>query len=149
MEILYKRHKGPEELSVEPTRGSEEAAGWDLYAAETTFLHPFEPKLVATNLDVAVPSGHMLLVMPRSGNALKKQLIIPNSPGLIDPDYRGHLGVIMTYMPEERDTEPCRICEGTRIAQAVLVPYVTQSWREVDELPPTQRGRAGFGSTGS
>lgn len=134
-----------------PTQATSGSAGWDLYCAETVILKPLVPTLVPTFLEVAIPDGHMLLVLPRSSLAYKKNLLIPNSPGLIDADYRGHLQVILSWMPSE-DTVPqqqLEIKQGERIAQAVLVPYVHQSWIEVDELPPTTRSKGGFGSTGT
>lgn len=146
MDILFKAHHGKEFFA--PSHGSEEAAGWDLSAAEDTVLRPFEPKLVPCNFDLAIPKGHMLLVLPRSGNSLRKHLIIPNSPGLIDADYRGHLQVILTYLCSPSLVDPIKISKGDRIAQAILVPYVHQNWVLVDQLPPTQRGTKGFGSTG-
>jgi dUTP pyrophosphatase len=137
-----------------PTRGSEGAAGWDLYSAEDVELSPLQPTLVPTNLDIAIPAGHMLLILPRSGNSLKKNLLIPNSPGLIDEDYRGHLQVILMWAPRtgrnpvDYFTERLMIKKGERIAQAVLMPYVAQTWIQKQELPSTHRGTSGFGSTG-
>lgn len=135
-----------------PTRGTDGAAGWDLFAAEEVILLPFKPALVPTNLDIAIPKDHMMLVLPRSGNSLKKNLLIPNSPGLIDEDYRGHLQVILSWMPENYNSGVVmkyKIAKGDRIAQAVLVPYVTQNWVKSSVLPQTARGEAGFGSTGN
>lgn len=141
-----------------PTRGSAGAAGWDLYAAENCCLKPFVPTLCPTNIDIAVPAGHMLWVLPRSGNSLKKQIIVPNSPGLVDEDYRGHLQVILSWIPNVNEvwnwagapimTPVLIVKKGERIAQVVLMPYVEQVWSRKDELPPSARGAAGFGSTG-
>jgi deoxyuridine 5'-triphosphate nucleotidohydrolase len=97
----------------------------------------------------------MLLILPRSGNALKKKLLIPNSPGLIDEDFRGHLQIILTWIPPQTETEDdglpyiCKIKKGERVAQAVLVPYVEQNWVKTDVLPNTKRSKGGFGSTGN
>ena len=136
-----------------PSRGSEGAAGWDLYAAEDTILDPYKPTLVPTNIDIAIPKDYMLLVLPRSGNSLKKNFIIPNSPGLIDEDYRGHLMVLLTYIPHPDKLHPfpelVKVAKGDRIAQAVLVKYEPQIWVRQLSLPPTSRGTGGFGSTGS
>lgn len=144
--ILYK----PIGDHVVPAPATAFAAGWDLTASEEVWLWAMQPILVPTNLEVAIPEGHMLLVLPRSGNSLKKSLIVPNSPGLIDSDYRGHLQVILTWLhsPSDREQPYIKISKGDRIAQAVLVPYVVQSWVRVDELPKTDRGSGGFGSTG-
>lgn len=149
MKVLYSPHN---DKHFVPSRGSKGAAGWDLYAAEDMVLYPFQPALVPTNIDIAIPQGHMLLVIPRSGNALKKNLLIPNSPGLVDEDYRGHLGVILTYVPSPREYSPesyYTVRRGDRIAQAVLVKYETQEWEKSDELSITERGSGGFGSTGA
>lgn len=149
MKVLYKPQN---ERYFVPTRGSRGAAGWDLYASETVVLYPFQPQLVPTHLDIAIPEGHMLLVLPRSGNALKKNLLIPNSPGLVDEDYRGHLGVILTFAPSPQGfmyDVRYTVERGDRIAQAVLVRYEEQEWEKVNELPETARGRNGFGSTGA
>ena len=156
-EIFYKETGGP----MVPSRGSKGAAGWDLYASKETELIAYQPTLVPTDLEIAIPKGHMLLVLPRSGNSLKKQIIIPNSPGLIDSDYRGHLQVILTWIPfvghyengtglkdEYGRDQQMIITKGDRIAQAVLVPYVEQIWTPVKKLPKTERGSGGFGSTG-
>jgi dUTP pyrophosphatase len=135
-----------------PTRGSKGAAGWDLYAAEDKKLYANYPTLVPTNIDIAIPEGTMLLVLPRSGNSLRRKIIIPNSPGLIDEDYRGHLQVILTWIPPDGEAHPgahTEIKKGDRIAQAVLIPYVEQSWVQKSELPSTDRGTGGFGSTGA
>lgn len=174
MDILFKPleinggHVGVDESTAwtKPTRGSAGAAGWDLYAAEDVNLEAYQPCLVPTHLQIAIPEGHMLLVLPRSGNSLNKQIIVPNSPGLIDEDYRGHLQVILTWIPHPADTKKqeldpgegyytvdatLEIKRGDRIAQAVLVPYVAQNWCQLKafDLPPTNRGTAGFGSTGT
>jgi dUTP pyrophosphatase len=125
-----------------------------LYASETVMLRPAKPTLVPTNLEIAIPQGTMLLILPRSGIALKRNLLIPNSPGLIDEDYRGHLQIILTYFPDPSVTRKspedwiCVIQPGERIAQAVLMPYFTQTWVKVESLPSTERGAQGFGSTG-
>lgn len=136
--------------AVVPSRGTPFSAGWDLSAAEDKVLKPMVPTLVSTALQIAIPANHMLLVLPRSGNSLKKNLIIPNSPGLVDEDFRGVVGVILTWIPDPspKDVWEYQIKTGDRIAQAVLVRYETQQWEYVDQLPTTTRGTGGFGSTG-
>lgn len=84
-------------------------------------------------------------VRPRSGLALKNGITLPNSPGTIDEDYRGELGVIIL----NAGTEPFTVDRGMRIAQAVIAPVVRATWREVAELPGSTRGTGGFGSTGT
>lgn len=135
-----------------PSRATKKAAGFDLAAAEDFTLEPYKATLVPTNLEIAIPEGTALLVMPRSGNALKSGWLVPNSPGLIDEDYRGHLQVILTWIPHPsvalEGNNTYFVQKGVRVAQAVLVKYEEQEWVEVPELPPTERGARGFGSTG-
>jgi dUTP pyrophosphatase len=141
--------------AVVPARGSVGAAGWDLTASADVKLEVMKPALVPTSLEIAIPEGYMLLVLPRSGQSLKNNLLVPNSPGLIDEDYRGHLQVIMMWVPnpaQQVHTIPpwtYTIKKGERIAQAVLVKYEPQEWQACDQLPPTVRGSGGFGSTGN
>jgi len=130
-----------------PSYATEGAAGMDLLAAVDAPLTipPGGRALVPTGLRIALPHGYELQVRPRSGLALKNGIMLPNSPGTIDEDYRGELGVIVmnggdTAFVVER---------GMRIAQAVIAPVVRASWRDVAELPDTARGTGGFGSTGS
>ena len=145
--ILYRPHE--DKTVKEPIRGSLGAAGWDIYAGEDTELKPLRASLVATNFDIAIPKNHALLMMPRSGFSIVNQIIMPNSVGLIDQDYRGHLRLSCLWIPdEENQTRSFEIHEGDRIAQAVLIEYVTQEWISTKALPPTERGKGGFGSTG-
>jgi dUTP pyrophosphatase len=94
---------------------------------------------------MAIPAGYEIQVRPRSGLALKNGITLPNSPGTIDEDYRGELGVILM----NAGNEPFTVERGMRIAQAVLAPVTRGAWREVTELPETARGAGGFGSTGT
>jgi dUTP pyrophosphatase len=100
---------------------------------------------VPTGLCIALPPGHELQVRPRSGLALKHGVLVPNSPGTIDEDYRGELQVILL----NAGTEPFTVERGMRIAQAVLAPVTRAVWREVAALPDSTRGTGGFGSTGT
>ena len=129
-----------------PSYATAGAAGLDLLAAveEPLVIAPGERALVPTGLLVAVPAGHELQVRPRSGLALRHGLILPNSPGTIDEDYRGELQVIVMNL----GPAPFTVERGARIAQAVLAPVTRAAFREVDALDETARGRAGFGSTG-
>jgi dUTP pyrophosphatase len=122
------------------------AAGMDLLAAVTAplVIPPGGRALVPTGLRIALPPGHELQVRPRSGLALKSGILLPNSPGTIDEDYRGELGVILL----NAGTEPFTVERGMRIAQAVLAPVTRAAWAEVAALPETTRGAGGFGSTG-
>ena len=100
--------------------------------------------LVPIGLKIAIPSGHELQVRPRSGLALKNGIVLPNSPGTIDEDYRGELQVIVM----NAGREPFTVERGMRIAQAVLAPVTRATWQETDRLDETTRGDGGFGSTG-
>ena len=152
MQIKIKPHEGFREEWL-PKRGSAGAAGWDICAAEDVVLLPFKPTLVPVKFDIEIPPGTAMLILPRSGNALKKGIIIPNSPGLIDEDYRGHAATIMMWIPDPALNEPedagrfFIVKSGDRIAQALLIEYRIQQWEIVDELSTTGRGRGGFGST--
>jgi dUTP pyrophosphatase len=123
------------------------AAGMDLLAAVTApvTLAPGGRTLVPTGLRVALPPGHELQVRPRSGLALKHGIVMPNSPGTVDEDYRGELQVIVM----NAGTEPFVIERGMRIAQAILAPVTRAAWQVVETLPETARGSGGFGSTGT
>lgn len=127
------------------------AAGADLRAnlaepdrMQGLLLKPGGRILVPTGLRVAIPAGYEMQVRPRSGLALEHGIGLPNSPGTIDSDYRGPLGVILVNFGET----PYRIRHGARIAQAVIAPVVQAGFAEVDTLDATVRGVGGFGSTG-
>ncbi len=130
-----------------PSYATPGAAGMDLLAAVQAplVLAPGARTLVPTGLAIALPPGFELQIRPRSGLALKNGIILPNSPGTIDEDYRGELQVIVM----NAGAEPFTIERGMRIAQAVLAPVVRAAWTEVAELDETQRGTGGFGSTGT
>lgn len=130
-----------------PSYASEGAAGMDLLAAvmSAMTIPPGARMLVPTGLRIAIPAGYELQVRPRSGLALKNGIVLPNSPGTIDEDYRGELGVIVMNCGDA----PFTVERGMRIAQAVIAPVVRAAWREVGELPDTARGSGGFGSTGT
>ena len=130
-----------------PSYATAGAAGMDLIAAvqESLTLQPGGRTLVPTGLRVALPPGYELQVRPRSGLAFKNGIILPNSPGTIDEDYRGEVGVIMLNAGDQ----PFVITRGMRIAQAVVAPVERVSRDECDELDETERGTGGFGSTGT
>lgn len=129
-----------------PAYATPGAAGMDLLAAvvEPLTIRPGERVLVPTGLCVALPPGHELQVRPRSGLALRHGLVLPNSPGTVDEDYRGELQVIVM----NAGTEPFTVTRGMRIAQAVLAPVVRAVWHPIPALDVTERGAGGFGSTG-
>jgi dUTP pyrophosphatase len=120
-------------------------AGLDLCAAAEALVMPGERALIPTGVAVAIPDGHAGLVLPRSGLASKHGLTLSNAPGLIDAGYRGE--VMCAVVNHDRET-PVQIHVGDRIAQLVVVALPTVSATWVDELPGSQRGEAGFGSTG-
>ncbi|HEY2325847.1 MAG TPA: dUTP diphosphatase [Gaiellaceae bacterium] len=130
--------------AIVPVRAYDGDAGLDLSSCEHVELAPGERALVATGLAVAIPQGYAGFVQPRSGLAAKHGISIVNTPGLIDSGYRGELKVtlINTDRAESFVVEP-----GMRIAQLVVVPVASLEPVEVDELPDTERGERGFGSS--
>ena len=129
-----------------PAYATPGAAGMDLLAAISSpfDIPPGGRVLVPTGLAIALPPGYELQIRPRSGLALKNGIVLPNSPGTIDEDYRGELQVIVM----NAGAEPFTVERGMRIAQAVLAPVTRATWREVADLDATGRGAGGFGSTG-
>jgi dUTP pyrophosphatase len=130
--------------AVIPARAYEGDAGLDLAACERVELAPGERALVATGLAVAIPDGHAGFVQPRSGLAARHGITIVNTPGLIDSGYRGELKVILLNTDAR---EPFVVEPGMRIAQLVVLPVPAVELHEVDELPDTERGVRGFGSS--
>ena len=120
---------------------------WILLAAVDSplVLAPGARAAVPTGLMVALPSGHELQIRPRSGLALNHGLLVANSPGTVDEDYRGEIKVILLNTGDAAFT----VTRGLRIAQAVLAPVTRAVWREVEALDETARGSGGFGSTGT
>jgi dUTP pyrophosphatase len=129
-----------------PAYATAGAAGADVLAAveKPITIAPGRRALIPTGFCIALPPGYELQIRPRSGLALKNGIVLPNSPGTIDEDYRGEVGVIVLNASEEHFT----VTRGMRIAQAVLAPVVRAVWDEVDDLDATARGAGGFGSTG-
>ena len=128
-----------------PTRAYAGDAGFDLAACDRVELGPGERALVPTGLAVAIPEGYAGFVQPRSGLAARHGVTIVNTPGLVDSGYRGELKVTLLNT-DRRDTfvvEP-----GMRIAQLVVLPVPEVAPREVEELPGSERGAGGFGSSG-
>ena len=107
-------------------------------------IAPLARVIVPTGLRVAIPDGFEMQIRPRSGLALKHGLSLPNTPGTIDSDYRGPLGVLLTVI----GTEPYTVHHGDRIAQAIIAPVVQSIFELAAELDETERGTGGFGSTG-
>jgi dUTP pyrophosphatase len=129
-----------------PSYATAGAAGMDLLAAvaDPMTIAPGKRALIPTGLAIALPPGYELQIRPRSGLALRHGIVLPNSPGTIDEDYRGELQVIVLNAGDA----PFTVERGTRIAQAVLAPVVRARWHEVVSLDETVRGSGGFGSTG-
>ena len=121
-------------------------AGLDLRSSEDVVLRPFERRLISTGLAIAIPDGYAGFVQPRSGLALKRGLSMANTPGLVDAHYRGELKVCAINLDPAEDIV---ISRGERIAQLVIQRVPTVSLKELDELDQTDRGVAGFGSSGS
>ncbi len=130
-----------------PSYATEHSAGMDLLAAvtEPKTLAPGERALIPTGLCIALPDGYEAQIRPRSGLALKSGVTLVNTPGTIDADYRGEVGVILINLGKE----PFVVERGMRIAQMVVAPYSRAAFSEVIELPSTSRGTGGFGSTGT
>lgn len=129
-----------------PTYGTELSAGMDVRAniEQTITLKPLERALIPTGLFMAIPKGYEAQVRPRSGLALKHGIAVLNSPGTIDADYRGELGVIIANL-SNIDFE---VHDGDRIAQIVIAKHEHVSWEQVEVLDDTERGKGGFGHTG-
>ena len=129
-----------------PARATEHAAGYDVRSVEDAVtLEPGEIRLVSTGLVMELPEGMECQVRPRSGLAFKHGITLPNSPGTIDPDYRGELRVIMQNLGPEVVT----LERGERIAQLVFARFEAPSIDLAAELSETERGKGGFGSTGT
>lgn len=146
MTILVQRLPHAEGLPL-PAYATPGAAAMDLLAAveAPVTVPPGGRALIPTGLRVALPAGHEWQIRPRSGLALKHGITLVNSPGTIDEDYRGEVGVILL----NTGTEPFVVERGMRVAQAVLAPVTRGVFEEVVVLPETQRGQGGFGSTGA
>jgi dUTP pyrophosphatase len=144
--IALTRLDHAKDLSL-PAYATPQSAGMDLLAAiaEPMTLKPGERKLVPTGLTIALPDGYEAQIRPRSGLAFKNGITVANAPGTIDADYRGEVGVLLVNL----GAEPFVIERGMRIAQMVIAAYIRATFSEVLELPSTQRGAGGFGSTGT
>lgn len=134
-----------------PAYATQGAAGADVRAnfplaqrADGLTLAPLSRAIVPTGLRIAIPEGYEIQLRPRSGLAFKQGLTLINTPGTIDSDYRGDLGVLMINL----GAEPVTIAHGDRIAQAVIAPVHRAIFTEVDRLDDSARGAGGFGSTG-
>ena len=129
-----------------PAYGTSESAGMDLRAwlSEPMVLQPLQRALVPTGVSIELPHGYECQIRPRSGLALKKGVTVLNTPGTIDADYRGEIGVILINL----SNEPFTIENGERICQMIVSQYSKVEWSEVEVLGDTERGAGGFGHTG-
>lgn len=141
--VCYTKKEGST-LPVYKTPGS---AGADLCAFLTSsiIIQPFERKLIPTGISIQIPEGYEVQVRPRSGLSLKNGITVLNSPGTIDSDYRGEVGVLLINL----GSEPFTVSNGDRIAQFVLSSVEQCSFFQLDELESTVRGDGGYGSTGT
>ena len=142
-----------------PTRGSEGAGAWDIYADQVTTS--YSGARVYTGLSIEVPPGYMLCLVPRSSIS-KYDWRLSNSFGIVDSDYRGEVQFVFSAVPTDIDIEEAALLDisgdlmytefpykvGDRIGQAFLLPVINTEWEEVDNLSETDRGDGGFGSTG-
>jgi dUTP pyrophosphatase len=130
-----------------PTYATEQSAGMDLTAAleEAVEIEPGDRLLIPTGLSIALPKGYEAQVRPRSGLALKHGITVLNTPGTIDADYRGEIGVILI----NHGKEPFTVERGMRIAQMVIERHAIVEWDVAENLEETDRGAGGFGSTGT
>ena len=142
MKVRIKRLNDAAHLP-EYAHGPMEDAGMDLRATESATLEPHLPQAVPTGLVIELPPGYEAQIRPRSGLALKHAISLPNTPGTIDPGYRGEIKVIMLNLGKE----PYQVHAGDKIAQMVITRYEGIEWEE-GELADSKRGDGGFGSSG-
>lgn len=141
MEVEIKKVHGKAEIPEYKTMG---AAGFDLSALSSVVIYPNETVIIKTGLAIKVPQGYELQIRPRSGLSVKTKLRVANSPGTIDSDYTGEIGIIL-----ENIGDTCfNVSKGDRVAQGVICPVERATFKEVKELVQTERGDGGFGSTG-
>ncbi|NJD91654.1 MAG: dUTP diphosphatase [Geobacter sp.] len=145
LKVAVKRLRSPSDVPL-PTYMTAHSAGMDLYAdiREEICLLPGERTLVPTGIAIALPEGYEAQIRPRSGLALKHGIALVNSPGTIDADYRGEIGIIMINFGKE----PFTIKRGERIAQMVVAAFKRVTWNECEDLEASGRGSGGFGHTG-
>lgn len=142
--VRFVRLPGNDDLAL-PERATEHAAGYDVRTAERVTLDPGRVVAVPTGFAMELPPGLECQVRPRSGLALRHGITLPNSPGTIDPDYRGELRVLLLNL----GPEPVVLERGERIAQLVFARFETPRLVEAAGLSVTTRGTGGFGSTGT
>ena len=145
LKVQFQRLPSNPDLPL-PARATPQAAGYDIRSAEAkVVLDPGEIRLISTGLIMELPEGMECQVRPRSGLALNYGITLPNSPGTIDPDYRGEVKIIIQNLGSEQVT----LIRGERVAQLVFSLFQSPEVAEVEELSNTDRGESGFGSTGT
>lgn len=127
-------------LPLQATKGS---CGWDLFSRFETVIEPHDSALISTGIYIQIPPDHVGLICPRSGLALNYKITVLNSPGVIDSDYRGEIKVLLFNHCESA----YKILANDRIAQLLILSVTPATFREVENLSPTERGEGGFGST--
>lgn len=140
IQIINKSHHTMPEYATPLSAGMDLRANLD----EPVVLQPLQRTLVKTGLFIALPEGYEAQVRPRSGLALKKGITVLNTPGTIDADYRGEIGVILINLSDE----PFTINDGERIAQMIIARHEKAEWVSVETLDETERGEGGFGHSG-
>ena len=143
-EITVKIHREANTIAI-PEYATPGSAGVDLCSMKYCMIKPGEMALISTGIYLEIPEGYEGQIRPRSGLAMNNRILIPNSPGTIDSDYRGEIRVLLLNMGED----PFTLRFGDRIAQLVFVPVARAKFQEVKELSETKRGTGGFGSTGT
>lgn len=142
MEVLVKKLH-PDAIIPEYRNSGD--AGFDFYCLEDIAISPNEAAILPTGLAMAIPEGYEMQIRLRSSAALHTPLIIANAPGTIDSGYRGEIGILVRNLSEQVHC----VIKGERIAQGVVVPVIRAEFSVTDELPPSERGACGFGSTGA
>lgn len=131
--------------AIQPSHGSQWAAGYDLYSCGFSIIEPHTTLKIGTGIAMEIPEGYFGAIFARSGLATKRGLRPANCVGVVDSDYRGEIIIAL-----HNDSDfPQEVSEGERIAQIVIIPYLPVDFTEVDNLSSTARGEGGFGSTGT
>lgn len=143
IKVVVRRLPGTDDLPL-PAYETPNSAGMDLKAVEDAHLPPGSRTSIGTGISIALPDGYEAQVRPRSGLAFRHGVTLLNTPGTVDPDYRGEIRVILVNLGQA----PFTVRRGDRIAQLVVAPVVRVGWVVAEQLPDTERGIGGFGSTG-
>ena len=145
MKINIKKTKEDVKMPIYGTKG---AACFDLYSYADVAVYPGYTIILPTGLIFEIPEGYELQIRPRSGVTINTPIRIANSPGTIDSDYRGEVGIIVSNFSNGDHRVPYLIKKGDRIAQGIITPVIRATFQEVEELSQTERNNGGFGSTG-